>query len=605
MKPWPSRLLFLAGAAAIAVAIPAIGQEQTPESLLPPGFGDPEAPLPPREEPPSPDRPPSGFGPPGDRPEGEQLRSIPLVEDSAQEDLEDLEELKPPPQPELPAQARRSPAIVGPLGPDSGGLAENAWGNANGRFLSTLMRRLDAPLPSRWTSMLLRRALLSRVPTPSHVTPADWVAERAWLLLRMGEADAARMLVQAVDVDRFTPKMFSVAVQTALATSDPAGLCPLVGPGRETSDEPVWPLAEAMCAALAGDAAQASLLIDRARARSRAGGIDLLLAEKIIGAGANTRRAVTIQWDEVDSINAWRFGLATAAGVEIPERLMNTAGAHVRAWQARAPMLPLEQRVGAAQTAASLGVFSSASLVEMHSLIFDGTDPSEIRGSIGERLLRAYRHRDIAERMEALRGLWDEGDDPVQRHARWILTAGASARILPSAQLAGDADDLIASMLTAGMDAQAARWFDVVAGMEAAEGDRAWALFALSSPNAEMEVSLGRVRGFYDRDDSSNKQRGRLLFAALAGLGRIEEPAGVADDFGIDLGRRTPWTQMLDRAVQSRQPGLVALLAAAGMQTGSWTGVPADHFYHMIRALRMAGFEYEARMIAAEAISRL
>ena len=30
---------------------------------------------------------------------------------------------------------------------------------------------------------------------PRNVNPVDWVAERAWLLLRMGEADAARMLV--------------------------------------------------------------------------------------------------------------------------------------------------------------------------------------------------------------------------------------------------------------------------------------------------------------------------------------------------------------------------------------------------------------------------
>jgi len=41
----------------------------------------------------------------------------------------------------------------------------------------------------------LRRALLTRVGTPGNVSAPDWVAERAWLLLRMGEADGARMLV--------------------------------------------------------------------------------------------------------------------------------------------------------------------------------------------------------------------------------------------------------------------------------------------------------------------------------------------------------------------------------------------------------------------------
>ena len=43
-------LLLLSGAAALALAIPAIGQ-QAPESLLPPGFGDPGEPQPTPEPP--------------------------------------------------------------------------------------------------------------------------------------------------------------------------------------------------------------------------------------------------------------------------------------------------------------------------------------------------------------------------------------------------------------------------------------------------------------------------------------------------------------------------------------------------------------------------
>ena len=38
-------------------------------------------------------------------------------------------------------------------------------------------------------------ALLAKGEAPANVHPADWAAERAWLLLRLGEADAARMLV--------------------------------------------------------------------------------------------------------------------------------------------------------------------------------------------------------------------------------------------------------------------------------------------------------------------------------------------------------------------------------------------------------------------------
>ncbi|MFC7497632.1 hypothetical protein ACFQRC_00155 [Enterovirga sp. GCM10030262] len=596
MKRWRNKLLLLGGAAVLGLAIPALGQE-APESLLPPGFGDPGAPLPapvettpaPRPSAPAP-APVSAPPPPG------------LTE----EDPEALDEAELPKPIEIPDASRRSIDIVGPLGPGEWGLGTGAFGNANGRFLSSLMRRLDAPLPSRWSSILLRRALLSRVPAPSNVHPVDWVAERAWLLLRMGEADAARMLVQSVDVDRFTPKMFAIAVQTALATADPAGLCPLIEPGRETSDEPVWALGEAMCAALEGDAARASTLIDQARRRSDARDIDLSLAEKVIGAGTNTRRAVTIEWDAVDALNSWRFGLASATGIEVPDRLMDGAGAHVRAWKARAPMLPVEQRIEAAQWAASLGVFSNASLVEMYSLIADSTDPSEIEASVGGRVRQAYAG-DAGARMTAMRGLWDEADSPMERHARRVLTASAAARMAPAQSLEGDAAELIASMLAAGYDERAARWSNVVEAMDEAAADRAWAVLAVASPRPTVAIGAARFDGFRDRDESENGHRAKMLLAALAGLGRIDDQAQarLAGDLGLQFDAENQWTRMLEQAVRSRQPGTVALLAGIGMQTGDWRGVPPEHLYHVVSALRRVGLDYYARMIAAEALARL
>ena len=611
MKRWRSKLLFLASAASIAAAIPALSQEtKAPASQLPPGFGDPEAAPPPPPAAPAPDN----GAEPAPEAEAESAASAPvrgfeggetLIENAAAEDLEALEELVPEPPIEIPDFARRPTQVVGPFEPGNWGLEYEAFGNANGRFLSTLMRRTDAPLPSRWMSILLRRALLTRAPAPAYVHPVDWVAERAWLLLRMGEADAARMLVQAVDVDQFTPKMFAVAVQAALATSDPAALCPLVGPGREISDEPVWPLSEAMCAALEGEAGRASALIDQARRRSGARGIDVTLAEKVVGAGANTRRAVSIQWDDVDELSSWRFGIASATGLEIPERLMRSAGAHVHAWQARAPMIPLEQRLAAAQTAASLGVFSTASLTDIYSTLADATDASELEGTVGGRLRTAFVGRTLDARMDALRGLWNEGrNDPVLRHARLILTATAASRIAPSIELQDDAPELIASMLTGGLDSGAARWAGAVDAMEGADGDVAWALVALASPRGGVDP--GRVSSFASNDESAGQIRTKLLVAGLAGLGKVAGSAeALADEYEVNLGVTNRWTRLIDRAAERRQQGTVVLLAAVGMQTGGWAGVPPSHLYRIVRALSRVGLEYEARMIAAEAVARL
>ena len=596
MKRWRAKALFLTGAALLAFAIPAAGQED----VLPPGFGDPgTAPEPKEKEAPEvPATPEPAETPAGEAPRPVRGADAPIIENSAAEDLEDLAELRDLPPPiEIPDAARRPTAIVGPLTADNWGLGFNAFGDAHGRLLTGLMGRVDAPLPSRWTSMLLRRALLSQVPAPRLVNEVDWVAERAWLLLRMGEADSARALVQAVDVDQFTPRMFTVAVQTALATADPSGLCPLVAPGRAVSDQPFWPMAEAMCAAIAGDASKASQLIDRSRNRLGGGSIDLLLAEKVVGAGTNTRRAVTIEWKDVDSLNTWRFGLASATGLKVPEELMRRTGGHVRAWEARAPMIPLDQRLVSAQAAAALGVFSHANLIEIYGVIGDATDPSEMAGTVADRLRRAYAAGKESDRIGALRSLWDDRELGADRYGRLILTATAARRIAPSEEQADRAADIVASLLSAGLDRDAARWRTVVDGM-GGEGDRAWSLLAVGAPRPVVDLDASRIEDFAERDGG---HRGRMLVAALAGLGRFDDPGAL----GVNPSPRSRWSQLIALAAQRRQPGTVALLAAVGMQTGGWRGVPPEHLYHALKALRTVGYEYEARMIAAEAMTRL
>jgi hypothetical protein len=260
-------------------------------------------------------------------------------------------------------------------------------------------------------------------------------------------------------------------------------------------------------------------------------------------------------------------------------------------------MIPIEQRTAAAETAASLGVFSNQSLVEMYSLIADSTDPSEIQSSISGRLRRCYAARGFGDRVEAMKGLWDEAKRPQDRYARLILTAAAAARIPPSDSQKDRAADLIASMLTAGFDRQAARWSAIVEGM-GKDGDRAWALLALASERPAVSISASRAQAFADRNGG---HRGRLLIAGLAGLGRLNDPGSL----GLDIVPRSRWERMIEVAAAANQPGTVALLAGTGMQTAEWRGVPPEHLYHIVSALRRVGLEYEARMIAAEALSRL
>ena len=149
------------------------------------------------------------------------------------------------------------------------------------------MRRMDTPIASRWAHIALRDALLAKVTAPRDVHPVDWVAERAWLLLRMGEADAARMLIAGVDTDRFTPKM-QAAVQSATgraAILRPCARSRPIGKYEPNIRALVWPCARPSRGA--GDRFRADR---RCRRRGRIGGIDLALAQKVVGAARWPRR---------------------------------------------------------------------------------------------------------------------------------------------------------------------------------------------------------------------------------------------------------------------------------------------------------------------------
>jgi hypothetical protein len=419
----------------------------------------------------------------------------------------------------------------------------------------------------------------------------------------MGEADAARMLVDGVDTDRFTPKMLQVAVQTALATADAAALCPLE-PGMRKYDAATQQLVEAMCAALAGDQDSASAQIDAARRRGRIGGIDLGLAQKVIGA-AGSGRAATIDWGPVDSLTAWRFGLAAATGMAPPDNLVNASSPQLRAFEARATLLPPQQRLQSALIAGGLGVFSSQSLVDLYSAIYDTTDPTDLPSTDAWQLRQAFVGKDEPTRLAAIRHLLGLGKGSLQKEATRALVARAATLVTPDKKLAKDAPDLISAMLAAGYDRAAARWIPVIGGMDDEDGDRCWSMLALGAPDI-AEVGTGRLGGFIRRDKSPKKVRSALLVAGLAGLGRISTSTAnsLNRSYGLGLGMTTSWTRMIDAAGERGQPATVLVLTGTGLQTPDWTKVPSAHLYHALSAMKRTGQDFTARMIAAEALSR-
>lgn len=609
-----SRLALLGAAGLAIVAIPALSQDR-PESILPPGFGDTPEQTPARRAESEAPRPRTT---PEAAPSASPVNGLPVAatasdsaaptDDTATADAATAaDEATDTPLllVDIPPQVRRSTEVVGLLGATDGDMGLSAFAGINGQYLAKVLNRIEAPIASRWASIVLRRALLSRAQTPAGISGADWVAARASLLVRMGEAGAARNLVQAVDVDQYSPNLFNAGLQAALASSDPAALCPMTeGVDRDNKDTR-WTMARAICSAFAGESSLSSAQLDRARSRKGDTNPDVVLAEKVVGAASNTRRAVTVNWEEIDSVDPWRFGMATATGLEIPERLLQPLNPRMRAWRAQAPLLTFSSRLPDAERAAAMGILSSSALVDFYGAAYDEADPNERAGKPADVLRQAFIGTSPSDQVSALGQFWAlDSLGEWQNYARVVATARLAAQIRPSDDFADEAPQLIASMFAAGLDTYAAKWTPVV---RQADIPGAWGYLSVGAPKPLGDVSASAIDNFAGAGEGDATLRGRFLFAGLAGLGRVagSDMTSMADRFEVPLGRRSAWSDALEEAVRRKSVGAVAVLCAVGLQSGRWADIPPSHLYHVVSALRRVGLEPEARMIAVEAISRV
>lgn len=618
--------LALAGAAGGALTVALAAAQDRPTSLLPPGFDDPTptpSPTPtprpsaaptvaPSATPASPGAPVvtgaapapvSGNLPPAPNVSDAELAGLPTLEeleDLSTDQLDDLLGLKP--QYDIPPAARRALSQVGVLSPEEGGLPTQGLARQPESLVRAVLAGTKGPLVSRWGHILMRRALASRLAAPRGMNPVEFAALRAGVLNSIGEHAVARALVQDVDTGNWDTAMTSQALTAYIASSDIVGACPAVRLQGSVREDAQWEMLQAICNAFAGEGALAGSQLNAAQAERIAPEIDVLLAQRLAGAAGRGRGGTTVSWDGVEELTPWRFAIANAVGETIPEAILTETvngenGQYYRLAGSSSAMLPLAERARYAETGAARGVLSSSAMVDLYSQIYA---EDSITGDASQRAVRlreAYTATDPANRIIAMRGLWGEGE---VGFAGQILTAYAAARIPPTRASNYASGELIASMLTAGLDRDAAAWREIVD-----EGTLGWALVAIADPRGG-NVGSGAVDSFVDDDDSEEQRKSAFLIAGLAGLGRLS--SGDLNSFGnrldVDFGRQTRWTRVIDKAAEVENPALVALLAGLGMQGESWAQMTPLHLYHITSALTAVGLEAEARMIAAEAVAR-
>jgi hypothetical protein len=116
-----------------------------------------------------------------------------------------------------------------------------------------------------------------------------------------------------------------------------------------------------------------------------------------------------------------------------PDRLINAASPQLRAFQARAPLLTPQQRLASAAVAAGLGVFSSQTMVDLYSAIYDSTDPGDLPDTDAWQIRQAFVGKDQDARIAAIRKVLGSGKDTLTREAARAAVARAATLITPDA----------------------------------------------------------------------------------------------------------------------------------------------------------------------------
>lgn len=506
---------------------------------------------------------------------------------------------------DMPSGARRSMEQIGLMDETEGGMSVTSLSAQNPYLVQTAIAANRGALVSRWGHILLRRALASRLQAPAGMSPQQFLALRVGLLIRMGETDAARALLQGLDISNFTPELTREAFDIYQRTADFTGMCPVLSIQGVQGAGAEWGAAQSICDAFRGSGAAALSRLEKARVSGKMARIDSLLAQKYAGAAGRSRKAVTIEWNDVDTMTPWRYGLAIGVGLTPPESAMSGAmsasGRMYDSITALAPMVGLDRRAAASDRAGASGVLSNAAMVDLYAQVYADPDVTGDWQKRAESLRDAYTLEAPAARLSAMQSLWSGANGGDAGYARQVLTAAAAARIAPSKDLEGDAAALIASMLSAGYDTNALAWSPIVAS-----GSEGWGLLTVAAPGRIRAVDSGAVDTYYGADDSPNKRKSAFLVAGLAGLGRIDEGTSsrYSGEWALQLDSSSHFTTAIDRAATAGDAASVALLAGLGMQGSSWQRMTPRYLYHIVSALRTVGLEAEARMIAAEAVAR-
>lgn len=438
------------------------------------------------------------------------------------------------------------------------------WRNSNDDTLLALMQTVRTAELSPAERRLLRRTILSPATRPRGSRAEALLAQRASLMLALGEARAAAALAPQLEQEAAGLDAESLAVDLELASGQEATACArLDGPVKEGV---FWLKLRAVCAVLQDNFSGAQIAIEFAESQ---GVSDAWMVEAIFAAAGDTPNPPEARYDT-------GLNIALSAKAELDTENVAPSGDRpdLAAAVAQRPGAPADLRARFAEAAGELGLIDPAARREILLARLDTPDYDPSSGT--ERVLRDLNDPLVSDevRAEGLADIFKRAalSDVAQYRSTAQLFAIELKRLPQNSLTADYAVEYARAALMSGDRDLAQSWMTTL-NIEGATQPDPYDIAVLEAVDiiAGGDASPASLRAVEKRLISSasttpHEYQIVSIFTAWSGLGIPLSP--IARDFvsqAADRGTRLPQgqTTSLKAAVNGEAIGESALIVLA------------------------------------------
>jgi hypothetical protein len=438
------------------------------------------------------------------------------------------------------------------------------WRNSNDDTLLALMQTVRTSDLSPAERRLLRRTILSPATRPRGAKAEALLAERASLMLALGEARAAAALAPQLEQEAAGLDAESLAVDLELASGQEATACArLDGPVK---DGVFWLKLRAVCAVLQDNFSGAQIAIEFAESQ---GVSDAWMVEAIFAAAGDTPNPPDARYDT-------GLNIALSAKADLDTQAVEPADDRpdLAAAVAQRPGVPAELRARFAEAAGELGLIEPSARRDILLARLDTPDYDPSSGT--ERVLRDLNDPLVSDevRAEGLADIFKRAalSDVAQYRSTAQLFAIELKRLPQNSLTADYAVEYARAALMAGDRDLAQSWMTTL-NIEGAAQPDPYEIAVLEAVDiiAGGDASPASLRAVEKRlistaNTTPREQQIVGIFTAWTGLGIPLSP--IARDFvsqASDRGTRLSQgqTTSLKAAVQADAIGESALIVLA------------------------------------------